>query len=175
MTLPDDEDDGFAVSLHVNGEGVSATVEVGETLLHTLRERLGYTSPRGTCGIGVCGTCTVLVDGKVTSSCIMLTVQAAGREVTTSEGLRDADGGLSSVQEAFVLKGAYQCSFCIPAMVLSVHAALADERVARNQESVREYLAGNLCRCGTYPEIMDAVADLVVDRADPGGGAGALP
>lgn len=151
----------LAVSLVVNGTDVSTEAEVDETLLQTLRERLGYTAPRGTCQIGICGTCTVLVDGKVTSSCLMLTAQAAGREVTTAEGLCDPEGRLSQVQEAFVRKGAYQCSFCIPAMALSVHAALNDPAVERDPESIREYLAGNLCRCGTYPEILEAVTELV--------------
>lgn len=155
----------LAVPLSVNGQRADVHVEVGETLLQTLRERLGYTSPRGTCGIGVCGTCTVLVDEKATSSCIMLTAQAKDREIVTAEGLRDADGRMSAVQEAFVRRGAYQCSFCIPAMVVSVHAALADKEISRDRESVREYLAGNLCRCGTYPEILEAVTDLVGDEA----------
>ena len=156
----------LTVPLTVNGQEVTAEVEGDETLLQTLRNRLGYTSPRGTCQIGVCGTCTVLVDGKVTSSCIMLTAQARGRDITTAEGLRSADGQLADVQEAFVRKGAYQCSFCIPAMALSVHGALADNSINHDTESIREYLAGNLCRCGTYPEILEAVAD-VVDNNRP--------
>lgn len=161
MTDTTGTDVRLSVVLSVNGEDRTVAVDPGETLLETLRERLGLTSPRGTCGIGVCGTCTVLVDGKVASSCIMLTAQARERAVTTSEGLRGPSGELSAVQEAFVRRGAYQCSFCIPAMVLAVHAAVADEEVGRDRNSVREYLAGNLCRCGTYPEILEAVADLV--------------
>lgn len=161
MTDVTGTDTRLSVALSVNGENRSVAVEPGETLLETLRERLGLTSPRGTCGIGVCGTCTVLVDGKVTSSCLMLTAQARERDVMTSEGLCGPGGELSAVQEAFVRRGAYQCSFCIPAMVLAVHAAVADEEVGRDKESVREYLAGNLCRCGTYPEILAAVTDLV--------------
>lgn len=170
MTHPTTSENLVDVPLSVNGERTTVAVEVGETLLQTLRERFGYTAPRGTCGIGVCGTCSVLVDDKVTSSCIMLTAQARDREVTTSEGLRDADGRLSAVQEAFIRRGAYQCSFCIPAMVVSVHAALADKEISRDRESVREYLAGNLCRCGTYPEILEAVADLIEnDTSDESG------
>lgn len=165
MTQPTTTGD-IEVPLSVNGEVHRVSVNGGETLLHTLRERLGQTSPRGTCGIGVCGTCTVLVEGKVASSCIMLTVQAGEREITTSEGLADPDGRLSSVQEAFVRRGAYQCSFCIPAMVLTVHAAMRDRELSQDVGRVREYLAGNLCRCGTYPEILDAVSDLVTDHSD---------
>jgi aerobic-type carbon monoxide dehydrogenase small subunit (CoxS/CutS family) len=157
------------VSLKVNGTEVDAEVEGDETLLHTLRDQLGYTAPRGTCQIGVCGTCTVLVDGKVASSCIMLTAQARGRDITTPEGLVSADGRLSDVQEAFVRKGAYQCSFCIPAMALSVHAALADTSVDHDTDGIREYLAGNLCRCGTYPEILEAVTEVVSSRSQQKG------
>lgn len=154
------------VTLTVNGEQVTAQVAGDETLLQTLRDRLGLTAPRGTCQIGVCGTCTVLVDGKVTSSCIMLAAQAREREVTTAEGLRCGDQ-LSEVQEAFVRRGAYQCSFCIPAMALAVHGALHDPAIDQDTDAVRDYLAGNLCRCGTYPQILEAVSDLV-DPDRPG-------
>jgi aerobic-type carbon monoxide dehydrogenase small subunit (CoxS/CutS family) len=130
-----------------------------ETLLATLRETFGLTSVRGTCGIGVCGTCTVMVDGKVVSSCLMLTRQVRGRAVTTAEGLVE-DGRLDEVQEAFVDAGAYQCSFCIPAMTLAVRACL-NEHPDATLDTVREHLAGNLCRCGTYPQILDAAARLI--------------
>lgn len=161
MTEQTTTDEGLTFPLSVNGETNVVSVDARDTLLQTLREQLGYTSARGTCGIGVCGTCTVLVDDKVASSCIMLTAQVRDRNVTTSEGLQDRDGRLSDVQEAFVRRGAYQCSFCIPAMVLTVHAAVESETIGTDVESVREYLAGNLCRCGTYPEVLEAVADLV--------------
>lgn len=163
-------DGGMTVSLTVNGQVVDTEIETDETLLQTLRDRCGYTAPRGTCQIGVCGTCTVLVDGRTTSSCIMLAAQARGREITTPEGLQGLDGQLSEVQEAFVRRGAYQCSFCIPAMALSVHAALADDTIEHTVEGIREYLAGNLCRCGTYPEILEAVSDVLtqnLQRKDP--------
>lgn len=162
-----DAEDRVRVSLILNGKAESVAVDPGETLLRTLRDRFDITSTRSTCGIGMCGTCTVLVDGRSISSCIMLTVQADDRAVTTSEGLVGADGTLSAVQRAFVRHGAYQCSFCIPGMVLGVHAALDDPAVPNEFDSVRTELAGNLCRCGTYPEILGAVRDLVTDsRAD---------
>lgn len=144
-------------------------VSGGETLLATLRETFGLTSVRGTCGIGICGTCTVMVDGQVVSSCLMLTRQVAGRAVTTAEGLVD-QGRLDEVQEAFVDCGAYQCSFCIPAMTLAVRACL-NEQPEATVDDVREYLSGNLCRCGTYPQILDAAARLV--RQGPDGDDGA--
>lgn len=152
-----------AVSLTVDGTTITADVGGDETLLHTLRERLGRTAARGTCGIGVCGTCSVLVDGRVASSCLMLTAQARDRTVVTGQGLGASEGepGLDEVQRAFVERGAYQCSFCIPAMAVSVRAALDDPDVVTDVDSIREHLAGNLCRCGTYPQVLEAVADLV--------------
>ncbi|HLU58937.1 MAG TPA: (2Fe-2S)-binding protein [Pseudonocardia sp.] len=159
------------VTLRLNGETRTVEIDQAATLLQVLRDQLGITSARSACGIGVCGACTVLVDGKVTSSCIMLAAQAHDREITTGEGLRLPSGELSAVQRAFVDRGAYQCSFCIPAMVLTVHAALQDPEAGRDVESVREYLAGNLCRCGTYPTILEAVADLVGAEPADGGAA----
>jgi aerobic-type carbon monoxide dehydrogenase small subunit (CoxS/CutS family) len=148
----------------LNGRQRRLRVADDETLLAALRETFGLTSVRGTCGIGICGTCTVMVDGRVVSSCIMLARQVAGRSVTTAEGLVDG-GRLDEVQQAFVDRGAYQCSFCIPAMTLTVRACL-DEQPDATVETVREQLAGNLCRCGTYPQILDAVARLVGDAGD---------
>ncbi|MGH8947013.1 MAG: (2Fe-2S)-binding protein [Acidimicrobiia bacterium] len=154
------------LSLHVNGAEVRFEAPGDERLIETLRQRVGVRSVRESCGIGVCGTCTVLVDGKPVSSCLMFTGQAVGRMVTTSEGLVDEDGSLDPVQEAFVDKGAYQCSFCIPAMVLTVRAFLDGRDGARGSlDDLREYLGGNLCRCGSYPEILDAAAALLNEGA----------
>ncbi|MHA6631475.1 (2Fe-2S)-binding protein [Pseudonocardia sichuanensis] len=164
-SVPDSDgtDRRVTVSARVDGVIRSVSVEPRATVLQVLRDDLGITSVRGTCGIGVCGSCTVLVDGKVASSCLLLAAQVDGRDVTTCEGLRLASGELSTVQQAFLDRGAYQCSFCIPAMVLTVHAALQDPEAGRDRAAVREYLAGNLCRCGTYPTVLDAVADLMGD------------
>lgn len=148
------------VVLSVNGEQHQVSVPVDEALVTTLNERLGFSSVRPTCGMGVCGTCTVQLDGAVASSCLLLTRQVAGRSITTSEGLVSDDGTLSRVQQAFVDRGAYQCSYCIPGMVVSVDACLSETPNA-SVEEIREYLAGNLCRCGTYVSILEAVADLV--------------
>ena len=163
-----DERDEVEVPLELNGDDRVVTVATDETLLQTLRRSEGITSVRGACGIGMCGSCTVLVDDRAVSSCIMLTAQLASRRVTTSEGLCGPGGVLSRVQQAFVEHGAYQCSFCIPAMVLTVHAALEADP-DRQVEQIRDDLAGNLCRCGTYPQVLEAVMDLV---SSPDGGAG---
>jgi aerobic-type carbon monoxide dehydrogenase small subunit (CoxS/CutS family) len=148
------------LTFNVNGDDVAIEVPADEALVHTLRERLGLRSVRPTCGLGICGTCTVQLDGAVVSSCLLLTVQVAGRTVKTSEGLVNDDGSLSRVQQAFVDNGAYQCAYCIPGMVVTVEACLAETPDASMQE-VRDYLAGNLCRCGTYVSILEAVTELV--------------
>lgn len=148
-----------AVEVSVNGEKHRVDVPGSEVLIDTLRDRFGVTSVRGTCGIGICGTCTVLVDGEIVSGCLTLTAALDGSEIMTSEGLL-TDGRLSDVQQAFVDAGAYQCSFCIPGFVLAVHARLARDDIP-SMEEMRHHLAGNLCRCGTYPEILDAVAALI--------------
>jgi len=156
------------VNLTVDGIERLVDVRPGETLAETLRERLRCTSVRQTCGIGICGSCTVLLDGKVISSCIKLTELSDGHAVTTAEGLSGPDGQLSPVQQAFVSHAAYQCSFCIPAMTVAVHAAMADPEVRTSTERVREYLAGNLCRCGSYPQILQAVDELVQSHISRG-------
>jgi len=148
------------LTLEVNGDEIVVEVPADEALVNTLRDRLGLRSVRPTCGLGICGTCTVQLDGAVASSCLLLTVQVEGRSIRTSEGLTNDDGGLSRVQQAFVDNGAYQCAYCIPGMVVTVEACLA-ESPDPSLEEVREYLAGNLCRCGTYVSILEAVTELV--------------
>jgi len=150
------------IELVVNDNPTTVSVRTDETLLHTLREKQGLTSVRGTCGIGICGTCTVLVNGLPVSSCNALTVMHAGASITTSEGLA-LDEKLDSVQQAFIEQGAYQCSYCIPAMVLTVRSIL-DRTESLDAALIREQLAGNLCRCGTYPQIMEAVESLIAAR-----------
>lgn len=143
MTVP--------VELVLDGVPTQVSVPVTETLLDTLRERLGRGGVRYSCGIGVCGTCTVLLDGAAVSSCLLLTVMADGHEITTEAA--------APVREAFVRSGAFQCSYCIPAMTLTVQAAL-ERDPARSAAGVCEELGGNLCRCGSYPQVRDAVAGL---------------
>jgi aerobic-type carbon monoxide dehydrogenase small subunit (CoxS/CutS family) len=151
---------GDAVRFVVNGREQVVEGPADESLIETLRESLGLRSVRETCGIGICGTCTVQVDGRSASACLLLTRQLSGRTVRTSEGLVADDGSLSRIQQAFLDRRAYQCSYCIPGMVVSVDACLRENPQASFEE-VREYLAGNLCRCGTYVSILEAVHDLV--------------
>lgn len=152
------------VEIVVNGADVTVEAKPSDTLLETLRGELGLMSVRGSCGIGICGTCTVLVDGLPVCSCITLTVMHRSSSITTSEGLAGA-GELDTVQRAFIDHGAFQCSYCIPAMALTVRALLDDDADVP-LESIREELAGNLCRCGSYPQIMAAVESLL-DQDDP--------
>jgi carbon-monoxide dehydrogenase small subunit len=152
------------VTVTLNGAPAELAVRGDETLLETLRDRCGTTSVRYCCGIGVCGTCTVLVGGEAVSSCLLLTWMVDRREVVTAEGLAAGEqAALSSVQEAFARAGAFQCSYCIPAMALTVHAAL-DKEPAATAEDVCGQLGGNLCRCGSYPQIREAVTALVANQ-----------
>ncbi|MGH3662060.1 MAG: (2Fe-2S)-binding protein [Micromonosporaceae bacterium] len=156
-------DHGGRVRLTVNGEPAELTVRGSETLLETVRDQLDLTSVRYSCGIGVCGACTVLVDGEAMSSCLLLTAMLRGREVTTAEGLPAAGGALAEAQQAFADAGAYQCSYCIPAMALTAHAALRTDQTL-SHEQLCEELAGNLCRCGSYPQVREALRTLLGAR-----------
>ncbi len=154
--------DTVNVRLQVNGDVHDVEIHADETLVETLRRRFGLRAVRATCGIGICGTCTVQVDGRAASSCLLLTQQLGDREIVTSEGLVD-DGTLSDVQQAFLERRAYQCSYCIPGMVVAVDACMRN-RPDVTLEELREELAGNLCRCGTYPQILEAAHDLIAAR-----------
>lgn len=134
----------------LNGAAVSVDVDPAETLLAVLR-RLGMRSVRETCGVGVCGACTVLVDGRALSGCLVLAPLAAGCEVVTAEALGD-----DPVAEAFAEAHGFQCGWCTPGFVVATRALL-DESPAPSREEVVEALAGNLCRCGSYVKILDAV------------------
>lgn len=144
-----------SVQLHVNGQAYNLEVEPHQTLLEVLRSELGLHGPRETCGIGVCGVCTVLIDYQPVSACLLLAVLADGRPILTVEGLAQ-DGRLDPVQEAFVEEMGLQCSYCTPGMILSTHALLRENPQPAEHE-IREYLAGNLCRCGSYYKIIAAV------------------
>ena len=143
--------------LRVNG--VDREVNAGlRTLLAVLRDDLGLGGAKEGCGIGMCGACTVLIDGDPISSCLMLAVQAGGRDIVTIEGV-SREGELHRVQRAFIEHGAFQCAYCTPGFVLSA-IALLNENPSPDDDDVRDYLAGNLCRCGSYPNILRAIATL---------------
>ena len=140
--------------LHVNGSKYEVQVEA-RTQLDVLRDDLGLMGTKEGCGVGMCGACTVLVDGKPLSSCLVLAEQVVGKEVLTIEGLGSAEN-LHPIQQAFLDEGAFQCAYCTPGFVLTAVALLA-ENPTPNDEEIREYLSGNLCRCGSYQNILKAV------------------
>ena len=144
-----------AVSLTVNGEACEGEVEPRTLLVHFLREHLGLTGTHVGCVVGECGACSVLVDGTLVKSCLMLAVQAHGREVTTIEGLA-RDGGLHPIQEAFVNGFALQCGFCTPGFVMASHALLS-RNPDPTEEEIRHDLSSNLCMCTGYVQIVEAV------------------
>ena len=144
------------IELTVNGERREVDdVWEGESLLYALRERMGLPGAKNACEQGECGSCTVYLDGLPVCSCMVAAGQAQGREVTTVEGLAD-EGELHPVQQAFLERGAVQCGFCTPGLIVSTHDLL--ERNPRPSDpEIREALAGNLCRCTGYEKILDAV------------------
>lgn len=144
------------IELSVNGRRVSCEVDPAQSLLRFLREEVGLTGTREGCGHGDCGSCTVLLDGKPVLSCIMYAFQADGRSIITIEGL--ADGELDVIQECFIEKGAIQCGFCTPAMIL-VGKALLDRSPRPSRDEIREAISGVLCRCTGYKKIVDAIQE----------------
>jgi xanthine dehydrogenase YagT iron-sulfur-binding subunit len=146
------------LTLSVNGASVELDVAGHETLLDVLRDRLELTGTKKGCDQGACGACTVHVDGKRVLSCLTLAAQCEGREVTTIEGL-GVDGQLHPLQEAFVRHDALQCGYCTPGQIMSAAALLAEGR-AESDDEIREFMSGNLCRCGAYPNIVAAIRDV---------------
>src|SRR3990172_4544864 len=139
-----------------NLNGSRQEVRAGaRTLLEVLRDELGLLGTKEGCGVGMCGACTVLVDGKPFSSCLLLAEQVAGKEILTIEGLGQ-EGTLHAVQRAFLGEGAFQCAYCTPGFVLTT-VALLNENPAPSDDEIREYLSGNLCRCGSYQNILKAI------------------
>jgi carbon-monoxide dehydrogenase small subunit len=144
------------ITLVVNGRHQELGVPVHHTLLDVLRDDLGLTGSKECCAEGECGACTVLIDGEAINACLALAVEMDGRAITTIEGL-GSDGRLSPLQDAFLAGGGVQCGFCIPGMVMSAEALLSRQAQV-SAADIREGLSGNLCRCGGYNQICEAVA-----------------
>lgn len=152
------------VGLRVNGVLRELRLDPRVTLLDALRERLGLTGTKKGCDQGACGACTVLADGRRVLSCLTLAVTCEDRDITTIEGL-GAEGALHPVQQAFIACDAFQCGFCTPGQILSAVALLAEGRAGSDAE-IREFMSGNICRCGAYPNIIAAIR-AVAGKADP--------
>ncbi len=148
---------GFTIELTVNGRRVSLDIPPQLTLLDLLRDRLGLKGAKRSCDLQVCGTCTILVDGKAVSACTYLAYEARGAEVLTIEGLADGDR-LHPMQQAFIDNAAFQCGFCTPGMILAAKSLL-DEDPQPSEEKVKEYMQGNICRCTGYRKIVEAILD----------------
>jgi carbon-monoxide dehydrogenase small subunit len=144
-----------AIRFKLNGEAVAVEVALHANLVEVLQGEFGLYGARESCGQGLCGCCTVLVDGRAVSGCLYLAAFADGAEVVTVEGAASAPE-LDAVQEAFIETGAFQCGFCTPGFVLMTRQLLA-EHPDPSEDEIRHYLSGNLCRCAAYPEIVEAV------------------
>ncbi len=146
------------IALNINGDTYEVLVSPNKTLLEVLRDQLGLMGTKRGCDLGVCGTCTVLIDGDAYLSCLTLAMDAVGREIYTIEGLSQ-EGDLQPLQRAFIKKGAVQCGFCTPGMILTAKAIL-DEEGKPTEESIKKKMAGNLCRCTGYKKIVEAVLSI---------------
>jgi xanthine dehydrogenase YagT iron-sulfur-binding subunit len=152
------------VTLRVNGVDHALQLDARTTLLDALREAVGLTGTKKGCDQGACGACTVHVDGKRVVSCLMLAAQCDGREITTIEGLSE-NGRLHTMQEAFVRHDAFQCGYCTPGQIMSA-VSLLNEGRAGSDEDIREFMSGNLCRCGAYPNIVAAIREVAESEGE---------
>lgn len=144
------------VHMMVNGEAVELAVDPRESLLETLRERLNLTSVKKGCGVGECGACTVLIDGVATDVCLYLTVWAEGKHILTTEGLKGPNGELNPVQQAFIDEAAVQCGFCTPGLIMTAIEIVGTGK-KYTREELKKLIAGHLCRCTGYENILNAV------------------
>ena len=144
----------------VNGKEVQVGFDPRESLLDTLRNKLGLTSVKRGCEVGECGACTVLIDGVATDTCLYLTEWAQGKDILTVEGLQAADGTLNPVQQAFVDEFAVQCGFCIPGLIMST-MEIVNTGKTYSRDEIRKMLSGHLCRCTGYQDVINAVEKAV--------------
>ncbi len=166
VELPQAVMQSVSLNLTVNGQQREFVVEPWTTLLDLLRHEMDLTGTKKGCDHGQCGACTVLIDGRRMNSCLALAVMQDGKTVTTVEGLAAPDGTLSPIQAAFIEHDAFQCGYCTPGQLCSA-TALLQEGHAHTPEEIRELMSGNLCRCGAYPNIVDAITQVLAQAATP--------
>jgi carbon-monoxide dehydrogenase small subunit len=152
------------IVLKVNGEDHEIEIEPNRLLLQTLREDIGLTGTKEGCSIGVCGACSVIVDGRLVSSCLTLAIACRGKQITTIEGLAK-DGKLHPLQQAFLEYGGFQCGICTPGQIIAAKALL-DANPNPSEEEVKEWMSGNLCRCTGYYKILDSVMAVVNNKVN---------
>ncbi len=157
------------IVLTVNGEEHDIEIEPNQLLLQALREDIGLTGTKEGCSIGVCGACSVTIDGRLVSSCLTLAVGCQGKEITTIEGLAK-DGKLHPIQQAFLEYGGFQCGICTPGQIIAAKALL-DSQPNPSEEEVKEWMSGNLCRCTGYYKILDSVMAVVQNKISTEHGA----
>jgi carbon-monoxide dehydrogenase small subunit len=150
------------IRITVNHEEREMAIDPNMTLVDLLRDELGLTGTKKGCGLGECGACTVLLDGKPVNSCIVLAMEAHEREVVTIEGM-ETEEGLHPIQRAFVEKGAIQCGFCTPGMILSAKGLL-DQNPNPDEQDIRKAISGNLCRCTGYQKIVEAIQSVATNE-----------
>ena len=148
------------IQLKINGDHYEIAVEPSKRLVSVIREDICLTGTKEGCGRGDCGACTVLIDGRAVNSCLILAIEAQGKEITTIEGVAK-NGELHPIQKALIDHGAVQCGFCTPGIVLTAKALL-DEKLNPSEEEIRDYLSGNICRCTGYVKIIQAIKSLGV-------------
>jgi carbon-monoxide dehydrogenase small subunit len=159
------------IELSINGISYDVIVSPEDLLIDVLRQKVGLTGTKKGCGQGDCGTCTVLIDGRRALACLTLAIACQGKKISTIEGMEE-NGELHPIQQAFIEKGAIQCGYCTPGMVLSAKALL-DENPAPTRDEIKRGISGNLCRCTGYEKIVDAVHEAAVRmRANPESGKG---
>ncbi len=156
-----------SIHLKVNGRDHDVQVQPQRLLVDCLRYDLGLTGTKEGCSVGVCGACTVLVDGRMVASCIMLAVAADGCEITTIEGL-SRDGGLHPLQQSFIDHGGFQCGICTPGQIMAAKALL-DEVPDPSEDEIKEWMMGNLCRCTGYYKILESIVKAVEAAKESGG------
>lgn len=158
MSTVKTDKDTINISLKINGKEYNTNVAPTETLLNTLRDRLHLTGTKYGCGEGECGACSIIIDGELVNSCMILAPQAEGKEILTIEGYEN-DELMRKIQDAFIAKGAVQCGYCTPGMIMAARALLS-KNIEPSTDEIREAISGNLCRCTGYVKIVEAISSI---------------